>query len=77
MNFDSAAAGGQQEGKKTTFASLVSSRDLCFLSAAPICLQMSALPLKENPANLPWIVMKYGGTSVGKFLDTIATEIVP
>lgn len=33
--------------------------------------------LRQNPANQPWIVMKYGGTSVGKFLETIASDIVP
>ncbi|GAC98970.1 hypothetical protein PHSY_006567 [Pseudozyma hubeiensis SY62] len=27
--------------------------------------------------NAEWIIQKYGGTSVGKFLDTIATQIVP
>ncbi|PWZ00879.1 putative HOM3-L-aspartate 4-P-transferase [Testicularia cyperi] len=27
--------------------------------------------------NTEWIIQKYGGTSVGKFLDTIAQEIVP
>ncbi|CAO3699827.1 unnamed protein product [Rhizopus stolonifer] len=33
--------------------------------------------LQSNPANLPWIVQKYGGTSVGKFLNDIADTIVP
>lgn len=33
--------------------------------------------LRQNPTNQPWIVMKYGGTSVGKFLETIASDIVP
>lgn len=30
----------------------------------------------DDPAS-PWIIQKYGGTSVGKFLDTIAQQIVP
>ncbi|KAI9307430.1 Aspartate/glutamate/uridylate kinase [Cunninghamella echinulata] len=30
-----------------------------------------------NKPNLPWIVQKYGGTSVGKFIDTIAKTIIP
>ncbi|KAI8088637.1 Aspartate/glutamate/uridylate kinase [Halteromyces radiatus] len=30
-----------------------------------------------NKPHLPWIVQKYGGTSVGKYLDTIATDIIP
>ncbi|KAI9250208.1 Aspartate/glutamate/uridylate kinase [Phascolomyces articulosus] len=33
--------------------------------------------LRQNPSDLPWVVQKYGGTSVGKFLDTIASDIVP
>lgn len=35
------------------------------------------IPLKTNPDNFPWVVQKYGGTSVGKFLDEIANTIVP
>ncbi|KAI8887076.1 aspartate kinase [Backusella circina FSU 941] len=30
-----------------------------------------------NPEALPWVVQKYGGTSVGKFLNEIADTIVP
>ncbi|KAG1438281.1 hypothetical protein G6F56_012703 [Rhizopus delemar] len=33
--------------------------------------------LQSNPVDLPWIVQKYGGTSVGKFLNDIADTIVP
>ncbi|GAA5807316.1 hypothetical protein MFLAVUS_000674 [Mucor flavus] len=35
------------------------------------------ISLKSNPAHLPWVVQKYGGTSVGKFLDEIANTIIP
>jgi aspartate kinase len=35
------------------------------------------LSLKSNPDNLPWIVQKYGGTSIGKFLNEIADTIIP
>ncbi|GAA6062537.1 hypothetical protein JCM10212_004303 [Sporobolomyces blumeae] len=34
-------------------------------------------PLRGNPPNGHWVIQKYGGTSVGKFLNTIADEIVP
>lgn len=68
LNFDSAR-------KENNFTLLRLSRDPSKTERP--ALRMSSLPLKENPVDLPWIVMKYGGTSVGKFLDTIATEIVP
>jgi aspartate kinase len=29
-----------------------------------------------NTPDLPWVVQKFGGTSVGKFLDNIANEVV-
>jgi aspartate kinase len=32
--------------------------------------------LINMPAPLPWIVQKFGGTSVGKLLDTITGEII-
>lgn len=40
------------------------------------------MPPSPNPATGPeghksWIIQKYGGTSVGKFLSTIVTDIVP
>ncbi|GAN04411.1 aspartate kinase [Mucor ambiguus] len=35
------------------------------------------LSLMSNPTHLPWIVQKYGGTSVGKFLNEIADTIIP
>ncbi|ORY96756.1 Aspartate/glutamate/uridylate kinase [Syncephalastrum racemosum] len=38
---------------------------------------MHTSPLRTNPTDLPWVVQKYGGTSVGKFLDVIASRIVP
>ncbi|KAL0075506.1 Aspartate/glutamate/uridylate kinase [Phycomyces blakesleeanus] len=31
----------------------------------------------KNQPNLPWVVQKYGGTSVGKFLHTISSDITP
>lgn len=37
----------------------------------------SPFPPRCNPPGRPWIVQKYGGTSVGNFLDTIAETIVP
>ncbi|KAI8065136.1 Aspartate/glutamate/uridylate kinase [Gongronella butleri] len=30
----------------------------------------------SNRPNLPWVVQKFGGTSVGKFLDNIANQVV-
>ncbi|WFD31994.1 aspartate kinase [Malassezia sp. CBS 17886] len=33
--------------------------------------------MSAPPADAPWIVQKYGGTSVGKFLDTIVGTICP
>ncbi|KAG1307045.1 hypothetical protein G6F61_003794 [Rhizopus arrhizus] len=33
--------------------------------------------LQSNPSELPWIVQKYGGTSVGKFLNEIVEDIIP
>ncbi|KAK4054281.1 Aspartokinase [Microbotryomycetes sp. JL201] len=35
------------------------------------------MALKLNPPNQPWVVQKYGGTSLGKFLETIACTIIP
>ncbi|CAO3685129.1 unnamed protein product [Umbelopsis ramanniana] len=36
----------------------------------------SQAALRSNIEDLPWVVQKYGGTSVGKFLDEISTNIV-
>ena len=33
--------------------------------------------IPSPPDGAEWIIQKFGGTSVGKFLDTIATDIVP
>ncbi|KAG1449301.1 hypothetical protein G6F46_010418 [Rhizopus delemar] len=33
--------------------------------------------LQSNPSDLSWIVQKYGGTSVGKFLNEIVEDIIP
>lgn len=30
----------------------------------------------NNSPGLPWIVQKFGGTSIGKFLDNIANEVI-
>ncbi|KAI8984144.1 Aspartate/glutamate/uridylate kinase [Mycotypha africana] len=35
------------------------------------------LSRKSNSEHLPWVVQKYGGTSVGKFLNEIADTIIP
>ncbi|KAI8072924.1 Aspartate/glutamate/uridylate kinase [Gongronella butleri] len=35
------------------------------------------IPLRQNKAQLPWVVQKYGGTSVGKCLDAIVSRIIP
>ncbi|RCI00325.1 Aspartokinase [Rhizopus azygosporus] len=35
------------------------------------------IELQMNSPQLPWIVQKYGGTSVGKFLNEIADTIIP
>jgi hypothetical protein len=32
--------------------------------------------LRPNAEDLPWVIQKYGGTSVGKFLDEISSNIV-
>ncbi|KAG2227802.1 hypothetical protein INT45_002040 [Circinella minor] len=40
-------------------------------------MHMTPKQLRQNPSDLPWVVQKYGGTSVGKFLENIATDIVP
>jgi hypothetical protein len=32
--------------------------------------------IQGNPPGAPWIVQKFGGTSLGKFADQIAVEIV-
>ncbi|RUS33469.1 hypothetical protein BC938DRAFT_471518 [Jimgerdemannia flammicorona] len=38
---------------------------------------MSSLEqLEQNKVGLPWAVQKYGGTSIGKFLDVITSNIV-
>lgn len=29
------------------------------------------------PSSLPWLVQKFGGTSIGKLLDTITEDIIP
>jgi aspartokinase len=34
------------------------------------------VPLLSNKDSLPWIVQKFGGTSVGKFLENITDTIV-
>ncbi|CAO3642038.1 unnamed protein product [Cunninghamella echinulata] len=33
-------------------------------------------PKYHNMSDLPWVVQKFGGTSVGKFLDNIANQVV-
>ncbi|KAI8334434.1 Aspartate/glutamate/uridylate kinase [Chlamydoabsidia padenii] len=38
---------------------------------------MHTLSLSHNQSHLPWVVQKYGGTSVGKFLNIISNTIVP
>ncbi|CAO3666993.1 hypothetical protein G6F70_005720 [Rhizopus microsporus] len=35
------------------------------------------IELQMNSPQLPWVVQKYGGTSVGKFLNEIADTIIP
>ncbi|KAI8058208.1 Aspartate/glutamate/uridylate kinase [Syncephalis plumigaleata] len=32
--------------------------------------------LQQNAHDKPWLVLKFGGTSVGKFLDTIVSDII-
>jgi hypothetical protein len=31
---------------------------------------------RANPSSAPWIIQKFGGTSLGKFAEGIAEEIV-
>ncbi|CAO3647657.1 unnamed protein product [Cunninghamella blakesleeana] len=33
-------------------------------------------PSYQNKPDLPWVVQKFGGTSVGKFLDNIANQVI-
>lgn len=33
--------------------------------------------MTSNPPLKPYVVMKFGGTSIGKFLEVIASEIIP
>ncbi|GAA5969092.1 hypothetical protein JCM21900_000691 [Sporobolomyces salmonicolor] len=47
------------------------------MASSPASSADSATPLRQNPHNGNWVIQKYGGTSVGKFLHTIADEIVP
>lgn len=39
----------------------------------------SRAPLRGNPEDgtATWVIQKFGGTSVGKFLDNIVTKVVP
>lgn len=30
----------------------------------------------QNDPSLPWVVQKFGGTSVGKFLENIADQVI-
>jgi aspartate kinase len=30
----------------------------------------------RNNSDSPWVVQKFGGTSVGKFLDNIANDVI-
>ncbi|GAA5960279.1 hypothetical protein JCM3765_002526 [Sporobolomyces pararoseus] len=46
-------------------------------NSSPSSSRSTPTPLRGNPTNGNWIIQKYGGTSVGKFLNTIADEIVP
>lgn len=32
--------------------------------------------LEANKEGLPWVVQKYGGTSIGKFVDVITSSII-
>lgn len=32
--------------------------------------------LRHNPKDAPWVVQKFGGTSIGKFAESIALDIV-
>ncbi|KAI7858033.1 Aspartate/glutamate/uridylate kinase [Circinella umbellata] len=33
-------------------------------------------PVYNNSPELPWVVQKFGGTSIGKFLDNIANQVI-
>lgn len=47
--------------------------------SGPASSRSSSLPgsPKINNPTLPWVVQKYGGTSVGKFLENIVGGIIP
>jgi hypothetical protein len=50
-----------------------------FDSPAPFGHPLSSVSNKMqyfNNPDLPWVVQKFGGTSVGKFLDNIANQVV-
>ncbi|KAE8249772.1 hypothetical protein A4X13_0g5084 [Tilletia indica] len=58
----------------------MSSSNMVDLSISPLPSALtptSAAPSGSGSASRPWIVQKYGGTSVGKFLPTIAQSIAP
>lgn len=39
------------------------------------CYRQAPRQYKNNP-DLPWVIQKFGGTSVGKFSDSLVEEIV-
>ncbi|KAA8899508.1 Aspartate/glutamate/uridylate kinase [Sphaerosporella brunnea] len=43
---------------------------------SPSVADHAQLQLRGNPADAPWIIQKFGGTSLGKFAQGIAEEIV-
>jgi hypothetical protein len=60
----------------TSVVPLIARSLLFSFSFLPFLLEMQ-IELQMNSPQLPWVVQKYGGTSVGKFLNEIADTIIP
>ncbi|CDH56305.1 aspartokinase [Lichtheimia corymbifera JMRC:FSU:9682] len=39
-------------------------------------MPLATTPSFHNTPDLPWVVQKFGGTSIGKFLDNIANQVI-
>lgn len=42
----------------------------------PVLHRPDDMKLRHNPPNAPWVIQKFGGTSIGKFAENIAEKIV-
>jgi hypothetical protein len=67
----------QKRSSKSDSSTLLNSDSLSFFLFYPLLMHTSSCPLSQNQPPLPWVVQKYGGTSVGKFINAISTKIIP